>query len=257
MILKNKIGFLRKCRFKEKNIVSCKNIRFFGSVFVSLIVAAVPAHATKTITSPYVTEGQASIEWRGGYETKGEGDDSWKMRSQFSYGFTRYYDLKVSVDSRLGDDAEFTDVDFENKFQLAPKGELFIDTGLRLDYTRALNGDADEIGAKLLLGKQTGDVAHLLNLEAGREIGEDANNEWNYGLAYGASVPVNDMLSIGGEWYSDFGNFEDGWSAQSHLAGPVVYGKAFDKVSYQFGVLAGLSEAAPDALVKTTVRYSF
>ncbi len=235
-----------------------KNIVTGAALLTLTFVTTTPAHATKTVTSPYVTKGKATVEWRGGYEMDDNEEDVFKTRNQFSYGFTDFYDLKVSVDTSHDDeDDEFSDVDFENKFQLLPKGEYFVDLGLRLDYTHALNGGYDGIGTKILLAKQTGELSHTLNLEAGRDIGDDADDEWGYGLAYGASYPLTETLALGGEWYSDFGDFEDDYSEQDHRVGPVIYGTAFGAIKYQAGVLAGVSESAPDATIKATANYSF
>lgn len=236
-----------------------KNKRLLLAASALLVVTASPAFATKTVTSPYVTKGKATVEWRGGYETDDDEDDLFKTRNQFSYGFTDFYEAKISVDTRNDEDGDFSDFDIENKFQLLPKGEYFIDLGLRLDYTHSLNGSADEIGGKILFAKKTGKIAHLLNLETGREVGEDSSDDWTYGLSYGVSYPLTDTLSLGGEWYSDFGTFEDDsdeFDEQDHRVGPVLYGTA-GQFKYQTGVLAGVSDSAPDALIKAIVSYSF
>ncbi len=232
-----------------------KNIALLSTAV--FLLSSGEAFATKTITSPYVTEGRATVEWRGGLETDNDKQDVFKTRNQFAYGFTNFYEMKLSVDTRDDNAGTFSDFDIENKFQILPKGEYFVDLGLRLDYARSLNGGTDEIGTKILLGKQTGKLNHLLNLEAGTEVGEDSSDEWSYGFAYGLSYPLTDNLSLGGEWYSDFGDFEEDFDDQNHMAGPVLYGTAFDKVKYQVGVLAGVSEAAPDATLKATIGYSF
>lgn len=235
-----------------------KNIRRGALLALAGFAIAPPAHATKTITSPYVTQGKAAVEWRGGYEMDDGEDEVFKTRNQFSYGLTDFYDLKVSVNTSHDDEEdEFSDVDFENKFQILPKGEYFVDLGLRLDYTHALNSDSDGIGTKILLAKQTGELSHVLNLEAGRNIGDEASDEWGYGISYGASYPLSETLALGGEWYSDFGEFEDDYSDQDHRVGPVLYGTAFGAIKYQAGILAGISEAAPDATLKATANYSF
>lgn len=233
-----------------------KNMAFIA-VLAVLVLGNSPALATKTVTSPYVTKGKATVEWRGGLETDADDEDVFKTRNQFAYGFTDFYEAKISVDTRDDEDGMFSDVDLENKFQILPKGEYFVDLGLRLDYARSTNGAADEIGTKILLGKQTGDFSHLLNLEAEHEVGEDSSDDWGYGLSYGISYPVADNLSIGGEWYSDFGDFEGDFDDHDHMAGPVIYGMAFDTLKYQAGILAGISEAAPDATLKATIGYSF
>jgi len=241
-------------RFQRKKIMILKNTAL---QLIILAFMASPAFATKTVTSPYVTKGKAAVEWRGGYE-EDDGDNVFKTRNQFSYGFTDFYDLKVSVDTEHEDgDDDFTDVDFENKFQITPRGEYFVDLGLRLDYTRALDGGADEVGGKILLGKKTGEWSHLLNLEAGREVGEDSSDDWAYGFAYGVQHPVTETLALGGEWYSDFGDFSGDWDDEDHRAGPVLYGTAFGKLKYQAGILAGLSNSASDATVKATLNYGF
>ena len=228
--------------------------------FAILLCSAAPAFATKTVTSPYVTKGKATVEWRGGLVTDDDGEDVFKTRNQFAYGFTDFYEMKLSVDTRDDDAGMFNAFDVENKFQLLPKGEHFIDLGLRLDYVRSLNGGADEVGGKILLGKKTGEFSHLMNFETGREVGEDSSDDWGYGFSYGIAYPLTETVSLGGEWYSDFGTLEDDsdeWDEQEHMVGPVLYGTAFEKIKYQAGVLAGVSESAPDATLKTTISYSF
>lgn len=258
LVVLKEVGY--SCNSKQGRMTMIlKNIKTAAATCLGMAICTAPAYATKTVTSPYVTKGKAGIEWRGGYEDGADNDHSFRTRNQFSYGFTDFYELKVSADTRHdeGEDTDFTDLDFENKFQITPKGAYFVDLGLRLDYTRSLNGGADEIGTKILLGKKTGDFSHLLNLEAGREIGEDSSDDWGYGLAYGVSHPVTENIAIGVEWYSDFGDFDEDYSDQDHRVGPVLYGSAFDSVKYQVGVLAGVSDAAPDATIKATVNYSF
>ena len=216
------------------------------------------AHATKTVTSPYVTKGKLTAEWRGGYEENDDDDNEFRTRNQIAYGFTDFYELKLSADTRNSGETDLTDIDVENKFQLAPKGAWPVDVGVRLDYTQSLNGGGDGVGGKILFGKTTGKVSHLANIEAGREVGGDSSSDdWEYGFSYAASVKVSETISLGGEWYSDFGDFDGGWSDQDHRAGPVLYGSLFDKVKYQAGVLGGLSRSAPDVTYKATINYSW
>lgn len=214
------------------------------------------ANATKTVTSPYVNKG-AFVEWRGGFETDPDDEDIARSRNQIGYGFTDFYELRFSVDTRNDEQGLFSDFDIENKIEILPKGEYFLDLGLRLDYQHALNSGPDEVGTKILIGKQIGAVSQLLNLEAGREIGEDRSDDWAYGIAYGAAYALAEDFSVGGEWYSDFGDFGRDFEDQDHSVGPVVYGIAFDRVKYQAGVLAGVSKAAPDATLKAVVNYGF
>lgn len=257
LVVLKEVGYSCNCKQGDSQMI-LKNTKAALLSFLGATLLAPPAWATKTVTSPYVTKGKATVEWRGGYDEDDNDDHSVRTRNQVAYGFTDFYEMKLSADTRHdeGEDTDFTDLDVENKFQITPKGEYWVDLGLRLDYTRSLNGGADGLGTKILLGKQTGDFTHLLNLEAGREIGEDSSDDWGYGLAYGVSYPLTEDLALGGEWYSDFADFEGDYSEQDHRVGPVLYGSAFEVIKYQAGVLAGVSEAAPDYTVKATVNYS-
>jgi len=64
-------------------------------------------------------------------------------------------------------------------------------------------------------------------------------------------------FQFGVEWYSDFGDFDDDFDDQGHQFGPVIYGDAFGGLGYEAGILAGVSESAPDALVKVIIGYEF
>ena len=52
-----------------------KNHALFAAATAMATLFAFPAYATKNVTSPYVTEGESEIEWKGGYEIDDEDDD--------------------------------------------------------------------------------------------------------------------------------------------------------------------------------------
>lgn len=228
------------------------------AVFVALMSsAAAPAFATKAITSPYVTKGRATTEWRGGYDfMENSAQDKWRMRLLQSYGVTSFWDTRVAG-TWSHDDETITDaLAWENKFQLAPKGEWPIDLGVRLDYSDTTNGGADKVSARLLAAKTVWDFSNTVNFSFGREVGDEADNNVTFDLAYGVSYPLNDNYALGLEYYGDFADFDNNYSEQNHSLGPVVYG-THGPVRYQFGALAGISEAAPDVALKATLSYSF
>lgn len=223
---------------------------------LAVIAAATPAHATKALTSPYVTKGRATTEWRGGYDVIDNAHDVTRMRLLQSYGVTDYWDTRIAATFSHNGQASTDVVGWENKFQLTPKDTFFVDLGLRLDYAYSTNAGADEVLARLLVAKKIGPVAQTANFSFGRQVGNDASNDVGFDVAYGIAYDLSKQYALGLEYYGDFDDFDNTYSEQQHLVGPVVYG-THGMFKYQAGVLAGVSEAAPDVALKTTLSYSF
>ncbi|PZQ44230.1 MAG: hypothetical protein DI551_10530 [Micavibrio aeruginosavorus] len=222
-----------------------------------LILQAAPAFATKAITSPYVTKGRATTEWRGGYDFMEDSeDDTWRMRVLQSYGVTSFWDTRVAGTWSHNDETITDAIAWENKFQLAPKGEWPVDLGIRLDYSDATNGNPDEILARLLAAKKFGPFSNTANFSFGRQVGDDASNDVGFDVAYGLAYDLSETYALGIEYYGDFDDFDNTYSEQVHQIGPVLYG-THGMFKYQAGVLAGVSEAAPDVALKATMSYSF
>lgn len=241
-----------------------KNTLFPGLALASLILA-IPAHAAQTITSPYVEQGAIEVEAKAGYiiDNDDESDGAWETEASVAYGVTSFWETEFGFaveDAGEGEDADFTALAWENKFQLAQPGEFFVDPGIKIEYARSLSGGPDEVGAKLLLAKQIGNFENVMNAEVDYEFGEDSDDEAAFGFAYGLSYAVADELAIGVEWYSDFGTLEDDsddFDEQGHQFGPVAYGHTPFGLEYEFGVLAGVSDSAPDAELKLVLGYEF
>lgn len=227
----------------------------------ALTICAASASATKTVTSPYVHEGEAAVEWKGGYDFKDD-EDEWEMETSASYGLTEFWETEIGFEfaQEANEDFETKAIVFENKFQLAPKGFLPIDPGLKIEYAKSLTGGPDELQAKLLLARQFGKIANTANFSVSDERGDDAADDEEYGFAHALTYEHSDDFACGLEWYSDFGTFEedsDDWDEQSHQVGPVVYGVFAENVGYEAGVLIGASENAPDAALKAVLEYEF
>lgn len=230
----------------------------FGFV---VLCTSTSAFATKTVTSPYVSKGEAALEWKGGYDID-DGDDEWATEASGSYGVTDWWETEVGFEfaDEADEDFEVEALVFENKFQLAPKGELYLDPGLKIEYARNLTGGPDEIQGKLLLGKEIGKFSNLANIAIGRELGEDSQDDMEYGFSYALAYEHSETFAYGLEWYSDFGTFDDdgdSWDEQGHQLGPVAYGELAENIGYEAGVLIGLSESAPDATLKAVLEYEF
>lgn len=240
-----------------------KKITFTSLCFLastSFYTNVAHAHGAKTVFSPYVSEGTTVVEAKAATAIDShEHDGAYGGEVAVAHGVTSYWEVAAGVtfaDIGRNEDFEAKSLVFENKFQLAPKGEYFVDPAIKIDYAYSVSAGTDRIGAKLILAKDIGKFTNIANFDAGRELGEKADNNTNYTFAYGVSHPLKDDMQIGLEWFSDFGTFDKDFDKQSHQIGPVVNG-TINNFYYQVGVLAGVSDKAPDADMKLIVGYAF
>lgn len=239
-----------------------KNRLYLCGGLLAVLTFPYAANAAPTISSPYVSKGETEIEVKGEYkfEDEHESGDSWGVETKLEYGVTDYWKTEVGVeveDEGNDEDAEATKLIFENKFQLAPKGALIVDPGLKLEYAHSLQGGADEIEAELLLAKTIGQFSHGAEIGIAHEVGDGSDDDAEYSFNYGVKYNFEEEMAIGVEWYSNFGDFDSDFDEQEHKVGPVVYGEAFEAIEYQAGVLVGVSDEAPDATLKLVLGYEF
>jgi hypothetical protein len=224
-----------------------------------MVLVTSPAYATKTVTSPYVNKGMVNVESKTGYVVDDDNnvDGKWQEVFGFGYGITDYWGTEVEVgfgrSGSRGADTETQSIEWQHKFQFAPKGEWPVDMGARVSYAYSTNTGADEIEAKVMAGKTIENWSLLGNASIGREVGGDASDNNPYGLSWSASYNYADSFKPGIEMYNDFASDEK----PEHLIGPVAYGKIFGDVGYNTGVLFGVSDAAPDATLKFVIDYKF
>ncbi len=229
---------------------------------LALLLLSGTAWANKTVDAPYVEKGEAYAEWKGGIlaDDDDDVDGTWVQETNFGYGVTDFWNVEIGGafehDGADGGNTEFTTLVIDNRFELTQPGEYFVDFGFSVAYGATKDGP-DELEAKLLFAKKMGQFTNLANIIVGREIGDDSSDDTGFGFAWGTSYEINESLAIGGEWYSDFGDFSDDFDEQQHQVGPVVYGSIGEHVGYELGVLAGVSDAAPDAEFKGVLNYSF
>lgn len=228
-------------------------------ILLPLLVAAAPAYATKTVTSPYVNEGTVNIESKTGYVIDDDSniDGRWQEVLGLGYGITEYWGTEIELgfgqSGARNADTETESIEWQHKFQFAPKGEWPVDVGARVAYGYSTNGGADEIEAKVMAGKAIEQWSLLANAAIAREVGDDSSDDTSYGLSWSASYDVDEAFQPGIEMYNDFGGGGD----PEHMIGPVAYGKVLGGIGYNTGVLFGLSDDVPDATVKFVVDYKF
>lgn len=233
------------------------------AITIILSFAAHPAYATRTVTSPTVTGGETVGEIKGEYvvDDRDSVDGAWKNKLTLVHGVTSSWSTELETTIEQGGDpddrTDFSAIDWKNKFQLTSQKDVGIDSGARLSYSKNLSGDDDRVELKLLAGKDIGETAHRLNVNFDRS--PTSGKGVNWGVSLSSRYKLSDQFQPGFEVYDSFGKMgdEQGFDAQDHRAGPVFYGKLTPKLSYDAGVLIGLSDRAPDATGKVILKYKF
>ncbi len=232
-------------------------------VFGSLTMfSADEANATKKVYSPYVEKGELEFEWRGQYDNDHDSSKDGKQKQKFAvgYGFTdRWFSEVYGVIEKSPDaDYKFSEVEWENRFQLTDQGEYWADFGLYTELKAPFENDsAAKAEVKLLAEKDFGKLVHTANVEFSEEFGDNANGGLGYGFAWKSRYLLDEMFEPGFEYHADFGRFNQDLSHddQEHLIGPTAYGKLPHGFGYDIGYLFGASEDAPDGVIKAIFEY--
>lgn len=231
------------------------SVGFFG---------ASDAQAAKKVYSPYVEAGELELELRGSYDFDDNSakDGAEKHKLGIGYGITDRWFSEIYGEMEKsgvnGSDHEFTAIEWENRYQVFEAGEHWLDLGLYGAYSISLeSGGADKGEVKVLLAKNTQHFTNYANIILEKELGANASDGTEFGLAWSTRYRYSPMFEPGFEIHSDFGALNDSlpYDQQKHLAGPVIYGHLPGGIGYDIGYLFGLSDAAPDGELKWIFEY--
>lgn len=258
------MGMIIMMKLIDRNISFASFFKTATAASAVLVLLAGPANATKTVTSPYVTKGELELKWKGGYthDDDDQGDDgAWAQKATVEYGVTDRFQVEAEAEVENPGDSDNTDLTalaLEGKIELTEQGQYWVDVGLKGAYEFNLADGADKVEAKLLLAKDTGKLHHRANLILEREVGNESDDETDFGVAVSSRYKMSKMFEPGVELYSDFGSLSDSsdFDDEDHRMGPVAYGK-LGEFKYEAGYLFGLSDSAPDGMLKAVVSYEW
>lgn len=232
--------------------------------FVSLPFFVRSAYADDyTVDSPSIEKGELSLESNINYSI----DD----RSQYNrylshvdgigYGVTDWWETEISaeVEKESSADMRITHLKWGNMFVPFKSGENWVDFGFNIQLKKALQeGDPNNIEGKILLEKSFGNFTHTANIIVGHDFGSHSNTGFDTGFSWRTSYHINDNFEPGVEYYSDVGklNHIEDFSDQDNVAGPVLRG-TFGPVSYDTGILEGVSRAAHETTFKLNLEFDF
>lgn len=247
------------------------------SICFCMILAPVlqTAHAASPIGNvgtAKADKGAFSTEFRTGFTFDDSGssnDERFRLRQHIDYGFSDWYAARIVIeqDKQQSADFDFRSVTFENRFQFFESDTHGWDGGVRVNYgVSAGGGQSDEIDIRFIANVPIGENwewRHNTVLEY--ELGGNADDGLNLELrnqltkVVGNFIPGTNKTRVGIEMFNDFGNLRDdaGFSAQDHQIGPVMKAYFPKGVYIQAGYRAGLSDDAPDHLLKFFVGRNF
>ncbi len=233
-------------------------------VFLSAFLVSWPAVASVlSVSSPDVKQGEWSVETGMSWEMDddSEKDDVREYAFEIGYSPTYFWNtaFEFSAEQQEGN-AEYAVTAWKNTLQFVKQNsESPLSAGLRLQYEKAhIDGDADEITARLLLRHQNKILDTRFNIGVEREIGSDAESDLAGDVRASVRYKWSDDFKPSIDYLGDTGSLHNlqGFENQDHRIGPVLYG-SFDDISYEAGYLTGFSNKAFDHTFKIAFGLSF
>jgi high-affinity iron transporter len=219
-----------------------------------------PASAAFIVESPHVEKGIMEVESKNAFEFDDEDANQHKL--ELKYGFTSWWAAAIEGEWEKdeGESYDYAATGLESQFQFTEPGEFLLDAGAIVAYEFAHNsGAADKVEALLLLEKALTQYTHTTNFIVEQEVGDSANDNPEFELAWRSIYLYQPMINPGFEYYAGFGelNDSDDFDSQDHRLGPVIYGDLYESIKYELGWLFGLSDGASDNTLKFNIEYEF
>lgn len=256
--------------------VSGKNFKKCVAGAVILLASSLrcsgPAYAERHVYSPIVEKGELEIESTGMIDRdhRKAQDGVQEYKSAVGYGVTDRWatELYGEYEKQMGEDEDgeprvdrlkFTNLEWENRFQLAEQGQWWVDTGFYIaNEIPLLDKNPGKIEAKLLLEKTFSKFTHTANMIIEKEVGGGSTAMTEGGFAWSSRYRLSKYFQPGFEYYAGLGELRKHlpFKEQAHQVGPVFYGK-LGHVKYDVGYLVGVSAAAPMREIKWVLEYEF
>jgi hypothetical protein len=182
---------------------------------------------------------------------------------ELEYGVIEWWSAAIEAEwNRPAAPGERTGIEaftFENRLQLAPEGQYWLDPGLFVEYERAAaRGIPDVVRLGPLLRKEFGATKNVLNLLGVKRLGA-SHAGVSYSYAWQTQWQVSDLLQPGFELYGGAG--EGDTATTQHRGGPVFFGTirfgGGHDIRYEIGYLLGLNRATPGGTFKLLLGYEY
>src|SRR6476469_531765 len=211
-------------------------------LFASILPAssAAFAGAADPVYTPTVEQGETEFELRGGYRDFAHEPNEHAFVFDVGYGVTNRWRTEAVLEyaAEGGEPGKLEALEWENVFVLTEPGKHWIDVGVLAEYENSFAN---------------------LNFRFKREVGSGSSGNTELDYRWQLRWRGNEALEWGVQGFGELGTTNDLGGEDWHSAGPALFGvkrlAGRDKVRYNAAVLAGLSNAAPDAAVRFQIEY--
>jgi len=216
-----------------------------------------PAFAEKQVFAPYAQQGEWELENTGVYDIDPAKNKNAVQEYHYAvgYGVNSFWHTELELETETQPTADTitsfqaTHMEWENIFELAPKGEYWLDPGIYLAYEAPLiNKQVGQFEGKILLEKDNQKITNILNISFNKEVGGGADPHTNAGISWSTRYRLSQYFEPGFEYWNE---------QQSHQVGPVFYGRINRHIKYDVGYLFGISNIAPRGEIKWVIEYEF
>ena len=162
------------------------------------------------------------------------------------YGVNSFWhtELELEAETQPTDDAitpfQATHMEWENIFQLADKGEYWLDPGVYLAYEAPLiNKQVGQFEGKILLEKDFQKVSNILILVLIRKLAEGADPHTDAGISWSTKYRLSQYFEPGFEYWNDFSAIDSpvGLRSAKPSGGPVFYGRLLTGILNMISVI--------------------
>lgn len=206
------------------------------------------------VYDPYVQPSERELEYRSNYFQWDEQADFSTHFIGFGYGVSdRWFAEVYAVGERLdGDSVALEAVELEAKWQITEQGEYGSDWGVLFELEDEHSADAFEFSTKLLAVKDIGRWTATTNLGFIYEWGGDIKEEVETTFAAQMRYRLHAKFEPGIEFYS---------GQNTRGLGPFVRGglrlSGRKSLSWEGGIIFGLSDTTPDQTVRLVLEFEF
>ncbi|MDN5938802.1 MAG: hypothetical protein L0H83_09075, partial [Salinisphaera sp.] len=220
---------------------------------ISLTWLPAGAYATTyKVYSPTVEYGETEIEARAyvNQDNDEEVDNSGAFKIAYGHAFTDFWMSEVYAEVEHEENTTTLEaIEWENLFQLTPRGKYWADFGLLAELelaTRSGHPHAFKIGP--LIEKSFGRAVATVNLFLEREFGPNRSDETEFSYAARLRWRLDPQFEPAIEIYGAPGAVDDFATSdeQRHQIGPGFYGETnlggAQKLQYSSAVLYGITD---------------
>ena len=245
------------------------HLKFKRSCVTAMVLAfaALPTLAGPQVLSPIVDAKEIGLEFKLSRTADHDVDRNAvrSLATEFSLSVTPWWatELELQWQSEPQGPVRYNATSWENRFQLTPQGQYWLDAGVFVEYEKA--HDAEErntftFGA--LLQKELGGAnLTTLNLLLTRELGQGGAPGLLADIRLQSRWRLSPTFEPGFEVYWEpgrWGHFEP-FEAQRLRAGPVLVGMwrpaPLSKLKYEVGYLFGLNAGSERGTLRAMLEY--